>query len=367
MTLIRPVLLIILACAAANAGPQGQLRTACETADAVVLGRIDPLVLTSAPASFLLTVDGVITRTTPRNSVLTITWPGSLTAARMSPPKYRALWFLRNTPSGVPEISPVGGPRAPLFASGLALPPDNRSGRDQIPTGACHEAVCAVLRDSAAYIDQSPACLTAMETLLREDPPKTAAALQNFSESMQSFAQSASVNLRTLALASGIRRQDVQSLAQFAAQTSLLAKSQVIHPAAAAVAAWRDPDPAGLAALGTISQTAGAYTLSRSVAQALMMIHTKDTVPHLAKLLSSIDPELRGAAIRGLSFFVKEVPILSAENVRSMAYFAEVENPEYFDETISPYVSIIPVSPEKEAEHVKAWLEWWRRMATRFN
>jgi hypothetical protein len=97
-----------------------------------------------------------------------------------------------------------------------------------------------------------------------------------------------------------------------------------------------------------------------------MMVHTKDAVPHLVRLLSSTDPQLRNPAIRGLSLFVRGAPILTAENVRAMAYFTEGQNGEYLDEAISPYVTITPVSPTTESEYVSAWSAWWNRMATKW-
>jgi hypothetical protein len=71
--------------------------------------------------------------------------------------------------------------------------------------------------------------------------------------------------------------------------------------------------------------------------------------------------------VRGLSLFVKGVPILSAENVRSMAYFGGEEKPEYLDEAIAPYVSVSGVLAKTESNYISAWSAWWTRMAWRFN
>lgn len=362
------VFFLPLALVTANAaGPHGLLRTACETADAVVTGSIEPVVLTSSPASFRLTVDGTVKGALRKDAVLAVTWPGSLGAARATAGRYRALWFLRQPPSGFLEILPIGGPNAPIFASGLALPPASPSGGVQLPAGGCPEAVWAIVKSSAPYVDQSLAYQTALETLLQEDPPESAAGLQDFNATMQTFRQSGSANLVTLVLASGIRRQSVDALAQFAAQIPALEKSQVAYQAGFAIAAWRNSDPAAIAALGAIAQSGGAEALRGSAAQALMMIHTGEAVPHLARLLSSTDPQLRNAAVRGLSLFVKGVPVLSAENVRSMAYFGGEDKPEYLDEAIAPYVSVSGAPVKTESKYVSAWSEWWTRMAWRFN
>jgi hypothetical protein len=253
-----------------------------------------------------------------------------------------------------------------LFASGLAVPRVGDSSRAQPPAASCYASVWSVLKENAAYIDESLVHLTAMETLLKGQPAPMEAELPDFAETLRGFAQSPSIDLRTLAFASGIRRQDVQSLTRVAEQAPSVAKSRMGIHACFAVRAWRGSEPAGISALGAIAVAAGADPLSRCAAEALMMLHTKDAVPHLVRLLSSAEPHLRDAAVRGLSLFVRGAPILAAENVRAMAYFTEGRNKEYLDGAISPYVTISSVSPEKESEYVIAWSAWWGRMATKW-
>jgi hypothetical protein len=205
-----------------------------------------------------------------------------------------------------------------------------------------------------------------METLLSGDPTAMQADVPDFTEAIRGFVHSSSVDLRTLALASEIRRQDVQSLTQVAEQASSIAKSKTGTQACLAVNGWRGSDPAALSALSAIALNAGADPLHICAAQALMMVHTKDAVPSLVKLLSSKEPQLRDAAVRGLSLFVKGTPILTPEKARAMAYFAEGQNEEYLDRAISPYVTIAPVPPEREGEYLSAWSAWWDRMATKW-
>jgi hypothetical protein len=252
-----------MVCLVANtAAAQGELlRTACATADGVVLGTIEPIVLTSKPATFVLAIDRVIKGALSANTTLTVSWPGSLTAARMSPSHYRALWFLRSSPSAGWEISPIGGPNAPLFASGLAVPRADDSSQAQSPAVSCLASVWAVLKENAAYVDQSLVRLTAMETLLKGQPAAMEAEVPDFAETVRGFAQSSSVDLRTLALASGIRRQEVQSLTQVAEQAASIAKSKMVIQACLAVGGWRGSDPAAVSALGAIALTAGADPL----------------------------------------------------------------------------------------------------------
>ncbi len=369
MTSSRLITAIVSLCLAAHTigAPPGQLlQNACAESDGVVLGTVEPVVLSTASAVFMLNVDGVIKGPFTEKSAVTVSWPGSLTAARMSPSHYRALWFLRSKPSAGWEIMPVGGPNAPLYASGLAVAPSAKSlaGPSGLSGLRCYEAVWAAIKESAAFINQSPVYFTAMETLLREAPASNVS-LPDFAATVEGFARSPSVELKGLALASGIRRQDVQSLIQVAAEARNMTKSRATATASLAILGWRGSDPAGLAALGDIATQADAG-LGSSAAEALMMIHTKDAVPHLVKLLAKSDSQMRNAAIRGLSLFVRGAPILDGPNIRAMTYLAEGQTPEYVDEKISPYITITLVPPDREDEYVKAWLDWWSRMGPKW-
>lgn len=367
MWLIRCFLCTITVSFTAGIGAaQGRLlETACNRSDAVVLGVIEPVLLTPPFATFTIAVDRVLKGDVGLNTSLNVTWPGSLTGARMRPQHYRALWFLQKTSAGGWEISPISGRKAPIYASGLAVPAEWQS-TTQLPAQNCYAAAWTVLKLNAAHIDESPVYLTAMETLLQDNATSMAALLPDFAATLRLFSQSPSSNLRTLALASGIRAQEPWALAQLASEPAVAVNSRVGHQVALALAAWRGAEPEALAALAKIAQAPASRFLARPAAQALMMIHTREAIPHLIALLASSDPPVQDAAIRGLSLFVRGAPILSAENVRVMAHLTEDQNPDFLDDAIAPYVSITPVPPGRDSEYVRAWMGWWERMQVKW-
>lgn len=343
------------------AAPGQRLRSACADADAVIVGIADPVAADSSPALLAVAVEDVVKGALRANTSLTVTWPGSLTSVRVAPRRYRALWFLKND-AGRWEIMPIGGRNAPHFASGLSVPA-SAAAASQSSSGECYERIWALLKDNSAYIDQEFPALIAMETLLQEDPAMLAATNPAYSIVVNSYAQSQSINLRALAIASGLRRGDIASLNQLAAEVASIARSRTALNPAFAVASWRDADPAALAALGTIAGRAGAAdALTFGAADALMMIHTREAVPHLVKLLLLSDPQLANRAVRGLSLFVNGAPILSGNNIRNMAFLTEGQSREFLDEGIAPYVTISPVPPDRQGEYTGAWLAWWARM-----
>lgn len=355
--------------AASVAAAQGQLlKTACDTAEAVVIGTIEPVAVTSPPALFTIAVDTTIKGVLTPGAVVTSAWLGSLTAAKMRPGHYRALWFLSRNGAGMWEISAIGGPNAPLFASGLAIPPAGQGGLTQKPAigSSCYQAVWDALIPGSAHVDEAPEYLTAMETLLLENPTNMSTASPGYTSTLQAFTQSASVNLNALALAASIRGKDSAALAQVAAQVKRLATSRSSYQIGLALTGWRGTDSRDVASLAALAQ-ANVPGFSEPALQALMMIHTNGAVPSLLNLLKSPDPAIQDAAIRGLSLFVNGAPVLTEDAVKRLAHFTSAENSDYVDSAIAPFISVAPVPAARRVEYVDAWTQWGTRMSAKLN
>ena len=336
------------------------LQDACRLAASVIVGTVETVVVSSSPAKITIRVDRVVSGPVAANSIISATWPGSIVAARMTPRRHRAVWFLSTaSPSGW-EIMPIGGPNAPLFASALAISPLTSNEVTLVAPKACIESVLTFLNEGASFIAGSLPHLTAMEMLLQEDPPLLSAAAPVLREIVAAHRQSAYIDLQVLAISVGIKRQDVQAIAQLRAELPAILKSKVLHHLALALVAWRSADPESLAVLGGLAMSSTEDPLRRSAADALMMIHTKTAVPQLAKLLDSKDAGIRGAGIRGLSMFVKGVPVLTPANVQTMQFLKEAPN-EFLDEGIARYVSINNVALENEGEFIFGWKLWLNR------
>ncbi len=165
------------------AAAQGQiLKTACDSAEAVITGTIEPVTVTSYPAVFTIAVDTTIKGALTPGAVITSVWPGSLTAAKMRPDRYRALWFLTRNGTGMWEILAIGGPNAPLFASGLSIPTVDKGSSIQKPAlgTSCYEAVWNILKPDPSHVDESLEYTITMNTLFRENPMNMAAAISGY-------------------------------------------------------------------------------------------------------------------------------------------------------------------------------------------
>lgn len=364
LKLLRLILLTSVECIGvmAAARPGKVLQQACLDAQNVFLGTIESTVASAPPARFTIRVDEVVSGQVASKAIVRASWPGSLVGSRTVSAGYQALWFLRQTSSVAWEILPIGGLKAPIFASVLAVPPVTGQGARVPSPSGCYEAVLRILGSNAEYVDRSLLYFTAMETLLGEDPPPMSAAGPGFTKMLDTISQSPSPTTKALALGAGIRRGEIRALTQLADQSSAVDQSKAGHHVRFAVSAWRSSDPEGLAALGRLANDVGGSSLNHSAAEALMMIHTKGAVPQLVRMLTSKDVALRGMGIRGLSMFVRGVPILTPESIRTMKYLDEKPS-EYWDPGIAPYISITSLPPEREAAFVNAWTSWALRQA----
>ncbi len=90
-----------------------------------------------------------------------VAWPGD-PGVVVIPNDYFAIWFLKRTTSGTLEIIPFAGSKAPLFASGLAVPKGGGAG---IPPGDCTGGVVSELARAARSLGQSAHFLRSAEVL----------------------------------------------------------------------------------------------------------------------------------------------------------------------------------------------------------
>ena len=342
-------------CQSLEATPGQALRDACRSAGSVVLGTVETAVVTSRPAKLTVRVDGVISGPIRANTTISATWPGSLMAVRIIPRRYRALWFLRPARANNWEIMPIGGPNAPLFASALAIPPFTL-----MEATSCLKSVLTVLSQNGSYIEGSLPHLAAVEMLLQEDPALSDPARPAFLKIVDDYTQSSSVDLRTLAIASGVRRQEVPSIRRVNDNLASLLQSKMLHHLTSALAACRNNDPEALAALGALAASSPENPLSRYAAEALMRLHSKLAVPYLVKLLEGQNAGMRAFANQGLSLFVSGVPALTPDKVRPMQHLTKPPN-EFLDEEIAPFVLFNSVAPEVEGEFTSAWKAWSKR------
>ena len=96
---------------------------------------------------------------------------------------------------------------------------------------------------------------------------------------------------------------------------------------------------------------------------ALAAIHTRETLPFLATLLTSSDSEERMKGVFGLSSFANGCPSQTPANVASMGYL-QFSNPSPYrtPATIANF-GFLSAPTVQEGQLVSFWLSWWAGQA----
>lgn len=359
---------VVLSLQDARAG--SQLRSACESAEAVVTATVGVPKATRTgvePTILTMQLDGVIKGDISPTAALAVNWPESWQSVYQGVATYRGLWFLKHNSSGMWEVLPIGSIHAGLAASGLGIRPRSETDGVVAAGASCFQRVWAILQLNVAHIETEPEYFEGVETLFRDTPDRIVDAVPDFDSKIAAYAKSPSASLRALALGSGLLQQKTEYLTQVADQAAELSKTPASPHITNGLMSWTNTEPAALTALRRLAQGRDSIAYRSAALSALMKIHTKDTVPVLVEFLDSTDPQLRDTAIRGLSLFVREVPILTPEQTRAVAYLADRGNPELMDQGIAPYVTITPVPVGEMQRYVTAWKDWWIRMSGKWS
>lgn len=254
-----------------------------------------------------------------------------------------------------------------LAASGLRLRPRSETDHALATGASCFQRVWTILELNTAYADTEPEYFEGVETLFRDTPDHIAAAVPDFDAKIRAYAKSPSASVRALALGSGLLQQKTEYLTQVADGAAELSRNPASAHITNGLMAWTNTEPAALLALRKLARGSDSMSYRSAALGALMKIHTKETVPAFVEFLDSTDPQLQDAAIRGLSLFVRGVPVLTPEQTRAMAYLADRGNPELLDRGIASYVTVTPVPAGEMQRYVTAWKDWWSRMSGKWS
>ncbi len=124
---------------------------------------------------------------------------------------------------------------------------------------------------------------------------------------------------------------------------------------------WRDARPRAVQELAALAKSVPPEDDLRSAAAvAFSAMHTKETLPYLAYLLSSSkrDEQLQG--IYGLGAFANGCPMKTRANLISMGYLVCTQPSEYRTSDTEKQFAFLPGDPAQEAALARFWQDWWR-------
>lgn len=170
--------------------------------------------------------------------------------------------------------------------------------------------------------------------------------------------------LRLTGLTGMLRLNDLTALTDLANSVDQIPKVQVRHWVLSAIMARHEVSPAVIQTLGRIASSPDLDT-QFAAADALGEIHTRDTLPILAQLLDSPRQMTREAAMRGLGWFVDNLPISTEYNVwNGRANIPQGPAPYRTADTDRYSLSHRPPGNANDAEYVQFWKSWWAKMKT---
>jgi hypothetical protein len=125
---------------------------------------------------------------------------------------------------------------------------------------------------------------------------------------------------------------------------------------ARSVCDYRGTNPAAIAGLTTLSESASSPVIERCAAHALREIHTKETLPALEHLLDSPISAVRYDAVIGIAQFAMKFPVAKAgQKFAAMANFTPDKD---VTEEMSANYPGMDVFAENEGQYISYWKDW---------
>lgn len=126
---------------------------------------------------------------------------------------------------------------------------------------------------------------------------------------------------------------------------------------------FRTSDSGSVKVLGQIAVDTTANQLFReAAAHVLAAIHTRESLPFLAQLLSDDDVTLRMEAIGGFSSFANGLPAQTASGTPGLAHLQlPVDSPYQTPETLANFAMGSQAIERNESQYLAFWQTWWNQ------
>lgn len=292
-------------------------------------------------------------------SSIPVTWALTVAAARAPTVTGTGLWFLQGS-SGAWTLLPAMQGDVSFADTFFAEPAGvNQAAYTYSATASLKDAVASEL---ALAIENAPPDSFRLDYLHK-------GALEQLNSPVvpvlyQRLAGMSAVDKKILGLAGQIRLGSASALTTaagaapsftgFALEQGVLLES---------VRYWfRAADPTSVAAVGqTVDNTDGDLQFRRAAAFALAAIHTQQSLPYLAALMSDPDPEMRTEFVRGVGSFANGLPAQTRDATPSLSYLQpQANSPFRTDDTVAYSQLNIQILEQNESRYLAFWSAWWQ-------
>jgi len=360
---------LVLGAPQASAGLQGSPNIAqlAAAADIIVIATVvdDVVVLGGAQGvTFTLLVDRVLKGPEQANMSLPVVWV-PMTGGPLGDAKYirgaHGVFFVRRARTGEFQIVPHAGSNERFedtifpVASG---PLDAKYA--YAPAASVVEKLFLELGAAVA----SPSLQNALLNFLHWTPLDSS--LNSVAHRVyENWAASSDGKVRMFGLAGLVRQGDGVAL-QKAAQTLQDLGNSTPQPWVLSLAIsgyFRSGSPADLKTLARLTN-AGPIDVRRAAAYALAAVHSRDSLPFLANLLESDDPDIRSYGVGGLAMFANHVATITITSYPGAGMQPQSGDAPYrTQETMKHFTMGSETMRSNEAYYVIFWKDWWKQHA----
>lgn len=270
----------------------------------------------------------------------------------------RGLWFLKKTEAGAWELLPTtAGPDVPFNHVFVPVPAGVLSSDfSYSPADAVIDKIARELGAALEKHAMPDPCFTVFEPLSKANTPGVIWLYDRLAKSPEAA-------LRVMGWAGKLRLGDLSALPRIEQDLPTLSNPIDFEPASVAINSFGDGDPPTVQTLGRIATSAASsVSLRRAATYALFSIHTQETLPFLAALLSNADEWVRRFAMSGLAAFANSghMPGEAALRIRGQPV-PRAKSPYATEETLAHFPSG-PAFEQNQSQYVDFWKAWWTRM-----
>lgn len=327
--------------------------------DAVVAGTVASRIEGPTQVSFTIAVNRLVAgNLPPGTSSLNVVhpWAGWVRTNRTFTDPISGMWFVHQTSPGVWDVLPArpsAGIRAvaslffPVAAARPASGPYAYS-PDAAPLDALAYEVAAGIESATADAEITRDAYEGVNT----------AAVQSV---LAQYVTTGNPPLVAVGLAGMLDRQMPDAIAKLVnLWPSISSDTHSSDVITSLRDSWRDPTATGVAQLSLfLSLRPQTDSLRAAGVRALAAIHNTNTLPFLAGLLSSSDPDERIQAVYGLSSFANGCPMQTPLNVVSHDYLICDGPSSYRTAATVANFGFRPGPADQEQAFVSFWQTWW--------
>jgi hypothetical protein len=344
----------LFALAAAVGAQAFPLDVLASHADAIVIASVMQTVVGSDQVSYTLNIARTFKGSLQPSTITVIHSVANMRIANLAPGPV-GIWFLTQTTSGTWDVL-VSNPSGAHFSNALFLPASTAKPTGPFAYGSTTPMVDALVYEVAAGIQNTPSDPVIMTGAVdRMDTPAVKAVLSTYLASADPGLKSIGLALSLERGVPGVTQQLSEAWGQISADRHAFWVSQALRDS------WRDPTPAAVTQMAAFASAAPLGSPIRAAAiRALAAVHTRETVPFLASLLSSSDSSEQERAIYGVSAFANGCPIQTNANATSMTYLTQCNHSSTYStpDTVAHF-AFGPGSAERMSAFAQFWQGWW--------